>query len=74
MRMKDGKTVPAELVKALAGDPEILTIWKNLRPSCQKEFAKYVSDAKLPETRIRRANSVLGQVAEHGQHHAKSKR
>jgi hypothetical protein len=43
--------LPAELAEALAADPEAEAAWEALAPSHRKEFARWISEAKRPETR-----------------------
>src|SRR5438552_1736116 len=64
METKRGEPVPNDLAAALTAEPPMLAMWQKMRPSCQAEYVKYVSEAKKPETRARRIAYVLRQVAE----------
>ncbi len=56
---RKGVAVPAELAQALQGDPQSLAAFEALRPSCQREYATWVEEAKRPETRAKRVARVL---------------
>lgn len=47
--------VPPELAAQLRADPEAKDAFEALAPSHRREFARWVSEAKLPQTRIRRS-------------------
>lgn len=47
--------IPVELQDVLNGDPEIAGLYDDLPPSLRRAWATHVAQAKLPETRIRRA-------------------
>ncbi|MGE3804531.1 MAG: DUF1801 domain-containing protein [Gemmataceae bacterium] len=51
--------VPAELKKALQEDKHAKAVFDGLAPSCQREYAEYIADAKKPETRERRLAKTL---------------
>jgi uncharacterized protein YdeI (YjbR/CyaY-like superfamily) len=42
---------PAELAEALAADAAAKAAWEALAPSHRKEYARWVAEAKRPETR-----------------------
>jgi uncharacterized protein YdeI (YjbR/CyaY-like superfamily) len=63
MVTKKGVNLPTELEAALK-NAEVLNAWKSLRPSCQREYVKWVEEAKKAETRERRVDSVVKQVIE----------
>jgi Bacteriocin-protection, YdeI or OmpD-Associated/Domain of unknown function (DUF1905) len=50
---------PAELADALAGVSNGRTLWDALPWYHQREMAEYVTEAKLPETRRRRAEKAV---------------
>jgi hypothetical protein len=50
--------IPAELRAVFDADPEVAKIYDSLAPSCKRAWAAYVSDAKQPETRTRRARKA----------------
>lgn len=47
--------VPVELRAVLRTDPALRSGFEKLAPSCRRAWATYVGEAKLPETRLRRA-------------------
>ncbi len=51
-------TVPDELARALADRPAAAAAYAALPPSHQREYCDYVSQAKRPETRARRADKA----------------
>ncbi|MDX1394209.1 MAG: YdeI/OmpD-associated family protein [Gemmatimonadota bacterium] len=51
-------TLPDELDAVLNADPEVAALYKELPPSCRRAWAKYVAEAKRPETRLRRARKA----------------
>ncbi len=51
--------LPADLKKALAAAPRAKAFFDGLSPSCRKEYAGYVEEAKRPETRARRIARTL---------------
>jgi uncharacterized protein YdeI (YjbR/CyaY-like superfamily) len=55
--------IPQELLRALLSSPAAKEAFERLAPSHQREWAKYVSEAKRPETRVRRAESAARKLA-----------
>jgi uncharacterized protein YdeI (YjbR/CyaY-like superfamily) len=51
--------VPTELAAALAGDAAASAIYDQLAYSHRKEFARWVGEGKMPDTRLRRATQAL---------------
>jgi hypothetical protein len=47
--------LPAELAACLRTDPEAKGAFESLAPSHRREYARWVAQAKLPETRARRS-------------------
>lgn len=45
---------PPDLRKALAADPKIMALWKDLTPISRRDFISWITSAKQPETRRRR--------------------
>jgi hypothetical protein len=56
-------TVPDDLARALAKRGTALAAWKALAPSRRREHVKRILDAKKPETRARRIESVVDSLA-----------
>jgi hypothetical protein len=54
--------VPAELVEALAADPESQSRFDGLAPSHRREYADFVGEAKREETRRRRAEQTIARL------------
>ena len=51
--------VPADLGKALAGNPALRKAWESLSFTHQREHAEALVSAKKPETRARRLSATL---------------
>jgi hypothetical protein len=47
--------IPVELQVVLNDDPAVAELYDNLPPSLRRAWATHVAEAKLPETRVRRA-------------------
>ncbi len=56
--------VPADLKKALAGNPKAATTFKNFAPSHRNEYITWITDAKRPETREKRLQTTIEWLAE----------
>lgn len=54
--------VPADLKRALAKDAKAKAFFDGLAPSCRKEYAGYVEEAKRPETRVKRVAQTLAML------------
>lgn len=46
--------VPADLRKALAANPKVVLLWKDLTPIARRDWISWIDDAKQLETRKRR--------------------
>lgn len=55
---------PAELTDVFRLDAAARGQWEALAPSCRREYAEWIEDAKRPETRSRRVATALAQIAE----------
>jgi uncharacterized protein YdeI (YjbR/CyaY-like superfamily) len=53
------KTIPDELTAALAANPEAQRIFLGMSASHQSQYATHVAEAKRPETRQRRAATMV---------------
>lgn len=51
--------VPPELAMRLRTDAEAKDAFEALAPSHRREYARWVAEAKLPQTRVRRADAAL---------------
>lgn len=56
---QDSMTIPLELSSALAADKEAQAVFDNLSPSHQREYIKWVEEAKKAETRARRIQKMM---------------
>ena len=56
--------LPDDLVAALAADPAAQTAFDGLAFTHRKEFARWVAEAKKPETRARRLEQTVQMVRE----------
>jgi uncharacterized protein YdeI (YjbR/CyaY-like superfamily) len=57
-------TPPADLARALKANKAAQAAWDKLSYTHQKEHARAVEDAKRPETRVRRIEKAVAQLAE----------
>lgn len=55
--------VPQALAAALAADAPLQRAWDGLSPSCRREYAQWIADAKKPETRDARIAKALPMIA-----------
>ena len=51
--------VPVELAARLRGDREAKAAFEALAPSHRREYARWVGEARLPATRVRRSEAAL---------------
>ncbi len=56
--------VPAEFTAALRRDRKAAAAYAAFSPSCQREYAQWIADAKRPETRDRRIVQAVEWIAE----------
>jgi hypothetical protein len=56
--------VPPELAAALETNPAARAAWEQLAPSHRREYVGYITEAKKPETRARRASSSIERMVE----------
>lgn len=56
-------TPPADLARALKANKTAQAAWDKLSYTHQKEYARAVEDAKRPETRVRRIEKALTELA-----------
>lgn len=57
-------TPPADLARALRANKDAQAAWDKLSYTHKKEHARAVEDAKRPETRVRRIEKAIAQLAE----------
>lgn len=51
--------IPELLTKALIDDHQLNLAWNLFSPSCQREYAEYLAEAKLEETRKKRLDKMI---------------
>ncbi len=54
--------VPEALARALDGDPAAREAWETLSPSCRREYAEWIAEAKRDETRDSRVAKALPRI------------
>ncbi len=55
MKNAHARQIPTELAAALHADPKARAAFESMPPSHQAEYAQFVSAAKKPATRLKRA-------------------
>ena len=63
---------PADLARALKASPAAKARWAQLSYAHQKEYVEAIEEAKKPETRVRRVEKTIEQLA--GEYYTRSKR
>ncbi|MGE5528974.1 MAG: YdeI/OmpD-associated family protein [Patescibacteria group bacterium] len=66
-----GVEIPADLAGVLRTDALTLAVFEGMRPSCQRRYAQWVSEAKSPATRARRIAKTAEAVLAYGRRHGK---
>lgn len=61
---KPAPEVPAELTAALKKNKTAAKVFAGFSPSCQREYADWIADAKRPETRDKRIAQAVEWIAE----------
>ena len=56
-------TLPDDAVAAVEANPEASASWEGLSPGNRREFARWIEDAKRPETRQRRIEETVRKLA-----------
>ena len=56
---QDSMTIPLDLSSALAEDAEANELFEMLSPSHQREYIKWVEEAKKAETRTKRIQKMM---------------
>jgi uncharacterized protein YdeI (YjbR/CyaY-like superfamily) len=54
--------MPADLQKAIASDPEVRALWKDVTPLGRNEWICWVTSAKKSETRVIRITKALSKL------------
>lgn len=53
---------PDDFKKALAASPEAKTLWKGLTRIARRDFIRWITSAKRPETRARRISNACDMI------------
>jgi uncharacterized protein YdeI (YjbR/CyaY-like superfamily) len=61
---KPAPEVPSELATALKKNKAAAKVFAGFSPSCQREYADWIADAKRPETRQKRIATAIEWIAE----------
>ena len=69
MKTEKGIEIPGDLLTVLEADREALRVFQRMRPSCQREYVQWITDAKKDETRARRLSGVAARIREYGARH-----
>ena len=70
MKTDKGIEIPHDLAAVLEGDAEVLRIFETMRPSCQREYVQWVTEAKQEVTRARRLLGLADRIREYGARHS----
>ncbi len=54
--------VPDELKKVLSKNTTLSNKFNDMSPSCRREYAEYISEAKKPETKQRRIDKIIPMI------------
>lgn len=54
--------IPGELKKALASRPAAVAAFEKLSPAHKAEVVRWITEAKAPEMRVRRANMAVAKL------------
>ena len=55
---------PAELAAALKKNKTAQKVWNDFSPSCQREYAEWIEEAKRAETKDKRVAQAIEWIAE----------
>ena len=55
--------VPADLRKALAAAPKARALWSDITPIARRDWIRWITSAKQPETRARRIDNACKMLA-----------
>lgn len=61
--------IPPDLLKALKADPQALAIFERLSYTHQKEYVRWVEQAKRPETRLERIRRTIEMLTQGKREH-----
>jgi uncharacterized protein YdeI (YjbR/CyaY-like superfamily) len=69
MKTEKGTDVPDDLLGVLEADQEALRVFQTMRPSCQREYVQWITEAKKHEARARRLSGAVTRIREYGARH-----
>ncbi len=69
MKTDKGVEIPGDMADVLAADADALHIFQRMRPSCQREYVQWVTEAKREETRARRLAGLVARIRDYGARH-----
>ncbi len=67
MKTEKGVEVPEDFARVLRKHPQALKFFSAMPPSHQREYVRYVEEAKKQETRERRAKRALEMILQWGE-------
>jgi hypothetical protein len=56
-------TLPEDVATQVEANPDAAATWEKLSPGNQREYARWIEDAKRPETRQRRVDETVRKLA-----------
>ena len=66
--------IPADLAKVFSRKKKLKDAFENMAYTHKKEYVNYITDAKKPETRLRRIEKVLTAIEEYSESKEKKKK
>jgi uncharacterized protein YdeI (YjbR/CyaY-like superfamily) len=66
VKTRKGTEVPDDLAAALAGDATALGAFERMSPSHQREYVRWIAEAKRDVTRTRRVAEALVRIRDTG--------
>ena len=56
-------TLPADVEALVDADPMAAATWESLSPSSRRDYARWIQEAKRPDTRQRRVEETIRKLA-----------
>ena len=69
MESKKGIALPDDFAELLQGQPQLLTVFERMRPSCQRGYADWIDGAADETARTHRIERVMGKISKWGERH-----
>jgi len=73
MKTKGSVTIPEPLARALQASGKLFLAWEKLRPSCQRDYATLVRDAKDELSEKKRVDRVIALTKAYAARHSARK-